>query len=379
MNILTCLILSFAAASTVVYVVFLTVLVVGLLRLRKPSPTAASPGFVSVVVPMHDEEAVVDRTLDALEAQDYTGPWEVVCVDDRSTDRTGEILSRRAARDSRFRIVRIDPAEPSVPSPKKRALARGMDLAQGEILMTTDADCLPPPHWISTLAGCFRDGVDIVQGPKHCLGDDRACHRYQRLEMTALGAAEAAGFGLGTPFLASAPSLAYRSGIYRGSGGFNGLESLASGDDDMLVHRMVRFGGIPLYAMDASASVATYPADTWSQVLNQRARWASNGTRYESIPYVVLLACVFSWWCWLLLGWIPWLCGIAPGWSWWGTWALKIPFDLAFLGVSAWKLHRWKILPDYIWSFPLQVLIAVVSAIAGHMGWYRWTRDERIG
>ena len=377
MGVLTDAIVLCALSGTAVYAAFLAVLMVGLWKLRAVSegPTPS----VTVVVPMHNEEAVVASTLEALGRQDYRGDWEVVCVDDRSTDRTLEILSAWADRFPRFRVVRVDPSEPAVPSPKKRALARGMDQAQGEILLTTDADCIPPPHWIRTLAGCFRDGVDVVQGPKHCLGDGRSCHRYQRLEMLAFVAAEAAGFALGRPFLASAPSLAYRREIYQRSGGFHGLEGLISGDDDMLVHRMVRAGGKPLYAMDPSVSVATHPADSWQQVLQQRARWASNGSRYESAAYVALLGSVFLWWCWLLLGWIPWLAGLVPGWSWWGVWGLKIPFDLGFLALAACRFQKWRTLWDYAWCLPLQVAIAVRSAIAGHLGWFKWTREADGG
>jgi cellulose synthase/poly-beta-1,6-N-acetylglucosamine synthase-like glycosyltransferase len=363
--------------GTAVYLGFLVVLSFGLLRLRRP-PLAGKPS-VSVVVPMHNEAENVAGTLQALSVQDYPGEWEVVCVDDRSSDRTAEILREFIQRDPRFRMVQIDPAEPAVPSPKKRALALGMDAAQFEVLATTDADCLPPPHWISTLAGCFVDGVDLVQGPKHILGTWTASHRYQRLEMLAFVAAEAAGFALGKPFLASAPSLAYRAETYRSSGGFHGLEGLVSGDDDMLVHRMIKVGACPLYAMDPTASVGTHPANSWREVLNQRARWASNGSRYENPFYVALLLAIFLWWCWLLVGWIPWASGVVPGWSWWGVWAVKVPFDLVFMGLAAWRFERWNALTDYVWCLPLQVAIFVRSAVAGHLGWFRWTREADGG
>ena len=364
-------------AGTAVYLAFLAVLSFGLFRLRRP-PCGARPS-VSVVVPMHNEEECVQATLDALSAQNYPGVWEVVCVDDRSTDRTAAIVLAHAACDPRFRLVQVDPREPAVPSPKKRALARGMDAATGEVLATTDADCLPPSHWIATLAGCFVDGVDLVQGPKHIVGARTAVHRYQRLEMLAFVAAEAAGFALGKPFLASAPSLAYRADLYRQVDGFHGLEGLVSGDDDMLVHRMVGAGAKPLYALDPTASVGTHPAHSWREVLNQRARWASNGSRYENPLYVGLLLAMFLWWCWLLVGWIPWAAGLVPGWSWWGVWAAKIPFDLVFVGLAAWRFRRWNALTDYVWCLPLQVAIFVRSAVAGHLGWFRWTREADGG
>lgn len=364
-------------AGTALYAVFLLILSWGLLRLRRPA-RERTPS-ISVVVPMHNEEQGVAGTLDALSAQNYEGDWEVVCVDDRSSDRTAEIVHSVMETDPRFRLVQISPTEEDVPSPKKRALARGMAVARHEILATTDADCLPPPHWLSTLGGCFEPGVDIVQGPKHILGDGRSCHRYQRLEVLAFVAAEAAGFSLGHPFLASAPSLAYRRTIYEAAGGFRGLEGLISGDDDMLVHRMAKAGGRPAYAYDPSASVGTHPADTWTQVLNQRARWASNGSRYESLGYVAFLIGIFLWWLWLLLGWIPILAEAVPGWLWWAPWALKIPIDMLFMGIAAWRFQRMDCMCDYLWALPLQVAIAVRSAVAGHLGWFHWTREADGG
>lgn len=363
-------------AGTFVYIGFLAVLCLGLLRLRKPS--RVQKPSISVVVPMHDEEQGVGATLEALAAQDYEGEWEIVCVDDRSRDRTAEIVRAMIERDPRFRLIQISPDEEDVPSPKKRALARGMSAARHEILATTDADCLPPPHWLSTLGGCFEPGVDIVQGPKHILGDSRASHRYQRLEVLAFVAAEAAGFALGKPFLASAPSLAYRRTVYEAAGGFRGLEGLISGDDDMLVHRMAKAGGKPSYAFDPSASVGTHPADTWEQVLNQRARWASNGSRYENLGYVAFLIGIFLWWMWLVIGWPAIFLGV-PAWLWWLPWALKIPFDLLFMTLAAWRFERLPCLLDYVWALPLQVAIAVRSAIAGHLGWFRWTREADGG
>lgn len=362
--------------GTALYAVFLALLSWGLLRLRRPG--REQKPSITVVVPMHNEEQGVQATLEALAAQDYAGPWEVVCVDDRSRDATADIVRSFVERDSRFRLVRIDVSEEPVPSPKKRALARGMAAARHEILATTDADCLPPPHWLSTLGGGFVPGVDIVQGPKHILGGDSFCHRYQRIEVLAFVAAEAAGFALGRPFLASAPSLAYRRSVYEAAGGFQGLEGLISGDDDMLVHRMAKAGGRPAYAWDPSASVGTHPADTWAQVLNQRARWASNGSRYESISYVAFLIAIFLWWVWLVLGWIPVLLGV-PAWLWWMPWALKLPFDLLFMGLAAWRFEMLSSLLDYVWALPLQVAIAVRSAVAGHLGWFRWTREADGG
>jgi cellulose synthase/poly-beta-1,6-N-acetylglucosamine synthase-like glycosyltransferase len=352
------------------YCLFFLTLAVGLLRLRSPRGTQ-SPSF-SIVVPAHDEEPVLQETLEALAAQDYAGTFEVIVVDDRSRDGTAAIVRAFAARDPRFRLVQVLPDEPEIAAPKKRALQRGFELASHEILASTDADCRPPRGWISALASRFLPGVGIVQGPKGLSGISTLCHRYQECETLALVGAEAAGFGLGVPFLASAPSLAYRRDLFAKAGGFRGMEHLPSGDDDMLVHRMRKLPGVRVaYCLDAAASVTTPAADTWAEVLNQRARWASNGTEYENKFYVAALALIFCFWVFLLLGWIPGLFG--GSFALWGTaWGAKLLTDLIYLTLAGKRLER---LHCQAWC-PLlmvpQLAIGIWAALAGHFGWYRW-------
>ncbi len=108
---------------------------------------------VSVIVPAHNAGATIGRTLDALAAQDVESDFEVVVVDDGSTDDTGTVAGRQEVR-----VVRHANA-------RGAAAARnsGVEAARGEVLAFTDADCEPLPNW---LAQGLRelDGADLVQG-----------------------------------------------------------------------------------------------------------------------------------------------------------------------------------------------------------------------
>src|SRR5258705_10950946 len=95
---------------------------------------------VSIVVPARNEEELLPSCLRALMAQDYPGPLEIIVVDNGSTDRTAE-----AARRFDVNVV-SEPRHGYV-----YALARGFSLATGAIVTTTDADTVPPRHWISRL------------------------------------------------------------------------------------------------------------------------------------------------------------------------------------------------------------------------------------
>jgi glycosyltransferase involved in cell wall biosynthesis len=107
------------------------------------SQTAATLPRLSVVVPARDEGSTIARAVESLLAQNYPD-LEVIVVDDRSSDATGDILRELAARDRRLRVLRVD-ALPAGWVGKNHALWRGADSATGEWLLFTDADVVFAP------------------------------------------------------------------------------------------------------------------------------------------------------------------------------------------------------------------------------------------
>ncbi|MDB5102839.1 MAG: glycosyl transferase family 2 [Fibrobacteres bacterium] len=342
------------------------------------SASGSGPGTpplprVSVIVPLRNEEAHAPATLHALSEQDYPGEWEIICVNDRSTDGTEAIIRAVCARDPRFSLVNIPADAPKIPSPKKRALAAGFAAAKGEILMTTDADCMALPGWLRSMASRFKPDTGIVQGPKRIRGEGRLLSRYQEHEVFGLVSIEAATFALGRPMIASAPSLAYRKSLYESVGGFQGLEDTVSGDDDMLVRKMQKVPGWKVaYNPSPDACVTTSPAGTWGTMLTQRARWASNGAHYEEKGFVALLASIYAFYWWLALGPILAAAGLVPWSLYAATVAAKLICNGIFLGITSRRLGHRGILRDLVWCEILHVPIVLAAVIMGHLGLYRW-------
>ncbi|HLP40956.1 MAG TPA: glycosyltransferase [Fibrobacteria bacterium] len=372
---LSVLLLSSAALCTVAYAGLLTFCIVGALRLARfrPDPRDPARPSVSVIVPLRNEEEHAQATLEALRRQDYSGWWEVICVNDRSTDGTQAVLDEVVAADPRFSVVRIPADAPPVPSPKKRALAEGFARARGEVLMTTDADCLAKPGWIRSLAGRFAPDIGIVQGPKRIRGGRSLLSRYQEHEVFGLVSVEAASFALGNPMIASAPSLAYRKSLYEAAGGFAGLEDTVSGDDDMLVRKMQKVKGWRVtYNPSPEACVSTSPAPTWKAMLTQRARWASNGAHYEEKGFVALLVGIYGLYLWLAAapflaaaGLIPWWAFILPA-------VTKVVLNGVFLGITSRRLGHRGVLRNLPWCELVHVPVVILAVILGHLGLYRW-------
>ena len=114
------------------------------------SDGSARPRF-SVVVPAHDEADGLGATLEALRAQDFTGGYEVLVVDNASTDAT-----RAVAQSYDVRIV--DESRRGV----CRARQTGVDAARGTFVASTDADSIPPPEWLTRLDATFATDPDLV-------------------------------------------------------------------------------------------------------------------------------------------------------------------------------------------------------------------------
>jgi glycosyltransferase involved in cell wall biosynthesis len=109
---------------------------------------------VSVIVPARDSAATLPRTLAHLAAQDFAGAFEVVVVDDGSRDGT------RAVAEAAGAPVRCISQPPSGPGAARNA---GVAAGSGAILAFTDADCYPPPGWL-TAGVAALEGSDLVQG-----------------------------------------------------------------------------------------------------------------------------------------------------------------------------------------------------------------------
>ncbi len=113
----------------------------------------------SIVVPAHDEEAVIDELVARLGPvlDQLDGDAEVILVDDGSRDRTHELMRGVAQRDPRFRVVRL-----SRNFGHQTAITAGVDFATGDAVVILDADLQDPPEVILQLAARWREGYDVV-------------------------------------------------------------------------------------------------------------------------------------------------------------------------------------------------------------------------
>jgi cellulose synthase/poly-beta-1,6-N-acetylglucosamine synthase-like glycosyltransferase len=169
-------------------------------------------------------------------------------------------------------------------APKKWALNQGINDSNGEIIMTTDADCIPGPEWISSIISYFTENVGFVAGysPLNRYEKTSFLKHLLALDALALASVAAGSFGMLNPLTCSGRNLAYRKSVYHEVGGFFSFGHLVSGDDDMLMHTIKHNTDWKFrYAYTPKATVSAYPANSLKDFYHQRIRHASKGKYYN--------------------------------------------------------------------------------------------------
>lgn len=121
---------------------------------------------VSIVITAHNEAETIVATLRSVASQQASGPLEILLVDDRSTDGTGELaLSLKLPN---LRLIRIDHFDHPSLTARQVALDTGIRAAKGGLVFLTDADGLVPPDWVGTMSRHLED-ADAVAGRVDCV------------------------------------------------------------------------------------------------------------------------------------------------------------------------------------------------------------------
>jgi len=363
-------------AGGLFYLLLLGMIIYGLIRLgfQRISSRISGNEFpsVSIIISARDEENNLHATLSGLLRQDYpVDRLEIIVVDDRSSDGTGKIISDFARLYSRVRMIHQDAVKPGV-SPKKQAIEKGIDAANGEIIITTDADCSHDPNWVSEMIAGMKPDTGMFVGQARFILQDAPplWQKLQALDFQTLGYASAGLVSAGMPFTCSGANLAYRKQLFREIGGWEGFEKLISGDDELLLAKASSSRWKVAAAKSPATIVGTEPVSSLSELWNQRIRWGSKGLYYRPSRKIIL-AGVFLF---LLSLSIAPLVGILSG-AWmfflaWATIRLALDITAVMLGRSIFR-ERFNFL-TFIMLEIIYPPLTVIFAIAGHFSTFRW-------
>jgi cellulose synthase/poly-beta-1,6-N-acetylglucosamine synthase-like glycosyltransferase len=211
----------------------------------------------------------------------------VIIVNDRSTDGSATIIRRYQTEFPVVRSMEVGSFSTDMPA-KKNALSIGIAASRGEILCFTDADCAPPPEWISSLVAAFDKGTGLVAGysPYSAPPSERQepyalsglLLRFIEYEEFKGAIWSAGAIGLQKGWLCTGRSLAYRRRVYDEVGGFEKIKHSISGDDDLFLQLVRRQTSWKIrYMTDQAGFVPTVAPSTFYEFVQQRVRHFSAG------------------------------------------------------------------------------------------------------
>lgn len=268
--------------------------VIFMIGASKKFPKISEPDFptVSVIVAARNEEENIHRCLVSLDRQIYPADkLEIIIVDDRSTDNTGKIIDDFIAGKSKFTKV-VTNKEIGNLKGKANALANAIEIAQGEVILTTDADCEPVMDWVYTTASYYDKYVGMVNGftTQH---SENAFDGIQALDFIYLLTVASGTINLGYPISCIGNNMSYRKQAYLDVGGYESLPFSVTEDSQLLntIDKLNKYKII--YPLDAKALVHSAPCRNFKELYRQKKRWAIGGINVPLRGYFVM-ATAFS-------------------------------------------------------------------------------------
>jgi cellulose synthase/poly-beta-1,6-N-acetylglucosamine synthase-like glycosyltransferase len=332
-----------------------------------------TPAFSILIAARNEAENLPQLLADLTQQLPVPGGFEVLVVDDHSTDETAAIVTAAAPQLSfPVRLLQLA-ALPGARTGKKAAVEAAVQAAQAPWVLLTDADCRVPAGWVQAYAACAADPrVQFISGPVLLTGTGWLA-TLQGLELAGLVGVGAASIGRQRPTMCNGANLAYRRAAFAAVEGFRGNEAVPSGDDEFLLHKIqAAFPGGIRFLRSPEAIVRTAAQPTLRQLLWQRVRWASKWRHYQAaapqrLAVLVLLANLT-----FPVGLGLWLVAPSAGWLALLAWGLKVAADVLFLRPVLQFLGR----PHWLrWVPVLQLAYApyaLATGLLGLRGGYVW-------
>jgi cellulose synthase/poly-beta-1,6-N-acetylglucosamine synthase-like glycosyltransferase len=254
-------------------------------------PDASFGGNVSIVIPVRNEEAHIGYLLEDLRKQSYPDDqYEIIIVNDHSSDHTAEIVKSHAARSASIRMVELEAGEGG----KKSAIQKGVSEARSSVIISTDGDCRAPSEWLDHIMAPFAEpGIRMVAGPVMLDPCSGWFQTMQTIEFLSLIGVSAGAAGLGSPIMCNGANLAYLKEDYT-----RYLESgepgTASGDDMFLMLWLKKMHpGCLRYLTSPGALIRTPPGKNLYAFMMQRFRWVSKSRFYRDFHLMSTALLVF--------------------------------------------------------------------------------------
>lgn len=265
---------------------------------------------VSIIVCAKNEDKNLARNIPGIIFQEYEGTLERLIVNDNSTDDSKYILKELQNTFGKLSIFELN-NEAKLIAGKKYPLSIGIREAKNEILLLTDADCVPATeHWVQKMQDAYDDDIDIVLGYGAYQKLPGLLNKIIRFE-TFHAALQYFSYALaGKPYMGVGRNLSYKKKLFMNNKGFASINHLPGGDDDLFINKVATKNNTAI-VIDAAAHTLSTPKKTWKDWKRQKTRHYSTSKYYKPVhkfllglyslahflfyPLLIATGIVFSW------------------------------------------------------------------------------------
>jgi glycosyltransferase involved in cell wall biosynthesis len=242
---------------------------------------------VSVIICARDENQNLGTNLPEVLVQEYQSTNEVIVVNDNSLDDSKYLLSDLQKTYKKLQIVELA-QEAKMIKGKKYPLSIGIKEAKHEIVLLTDADCVPASEqWMFKMQSAFSEGIEVALGYGAYRKAPGFLNKAIRFE-TFHTALQYYSYALaGIPYMGVGRNLAYRKELFFRNKGFSSINHIPSGDDDLFINKVANKRNTAV-VLDPEAFTLSNPKQSWKHWMRQKNRHYTTGKFYKGSHKLLL-------------------------------------------------------------------------------------------
>ena len=235
---------------------------------------------VSVIICARDEADNLAKNLPGALVQDYKTTHEVIVVNDNSYDDSKYVLEELKRTFRQLHVVELTQEAKMIPG-KKFPLSIGIKSAKYEIVLLTDADCVPASeHWITSMQEVYDDNTEIVLGYGAYFKKKGLLNKIIRWE-TFHAALQYFSYALaGTAYMGVGRNLSYKKAIFYRHKGFSAHNNIPGGDDDLFINMAATRSNTKIN-LNKDSFTLSKPALSWKQWFAQKKRHYTTSKYYK--------------------------------------------------------------------------------------------------
>lgn len=335
---------------------------------------------ISVIIAARNEEKNISACINSILVQDYPAAlFEIIVVDDHSTDNTVSIVNSFAANNIKLISLKQVVGDELLNSYKKKAIETAVQQASGMLIVTTDADCIAGKKWLRTISDFYQlHQAAFIAGPVAYCNEKSSLDIFESLDFMTMQGITAASVRKRFHTMCNGANLAYEKQAFLEVDGFKKIDAIASGDDMLLMHKIYeRYPDKVFYLKSKDAIVQTPPTGNIAAFFNQRIRWASKADKYTDKRIFRVLFMVYFFNLWLLILFFFGIMNLKFGILLISLLVAKTILELFFLIPVSKFFGKQKLLWLFPFAQPFHIIYIIVAGWLGKFGSYQW-KDRKV-